>query len=174
MFEIMFWFGVSFIVLSILLGQTVNSSCCYAPVGVFSMTFLFQPLPILLFITFTGGAGLLLVDVFPLLNVFFLWGASLGLSFVASYVLVRWLFTPIFHLENTGSTSNLKIYGKDFILERDISFGQVINHGITTEGTYQNRVISLHEEASGNLKKGTKVYILSIKDNVLLVGDKIG
>lgn len=170
MFEIMFWFGVSFVVLSVILGQVLDSACCYTPTGIFSMTYLFQPLPILLFITFTGGAGLIFSEQLLLLPLFLIWGLALGSGFLGAYAITRWVFTPIFHLENTSSTTDLGLYGTAFILERDMKKGDIVGHGIAVGLTYQSRVIALHENEQDFLTRGTKVYVLSIKEHVLFVG----
>lgn len=173
MFEILFWFGVAFVVSSVILGQTVSSNCCYTPTSVFSMTYLFQPLPILLFITFTGGSGMIISHLLVDSNLFLIWILALWSGALFSYSLTRWVFTPILSLENTSSTSNLSMYGKSFVLSRDIKYGKIVSHPISIGSTYQDRVISLHKSSTDFLEKGTKVYILAIKDNVLFIGDKI-
>lgn len=169
MFEFMFWFGVSFVVLSILMGQFVSSSCCYVGGGFFGLTYLFQPLPVLLFVMLTGGAGILITAHLIWLHPGFIGVLAVATGLSLAYVLSRWVFAPIYLLEHTSSTTNLGLYGVSFVLERELLPGATISHGLLMDTTYQNRLIALyHPELP--LPKGTTVYVLSIQNNVLYVG----
>ena len=166
MFELMFWFGVAFVLISALLGQVIGEACCYSGGAGFSMSTLFQPMPVLLVILFTGGAGMLATP--HLSTPWLLWALALGAGLVASYVLTRWVLAPIFNLENTSSTTQLEAYGTVFTLNRSLEPGQVISHGLNITGTYQDRLVAL-SPSELPLGRGTQVQVVSVKDHVLYV-----
>ena len=173
LFEFLFFFGVSFVVLSVVLGQLGYSSCCYTATGVFGLTYMFQPLPVLLFVMFTGGAGMMLGDHFQVVSsLWLLLPLSVTVSLGLTYPLMRWVFVPLFHLERTSSTTFMDAYGHSFILQRSVSHGQTVMHPLMVGDTYQNRLIATEPDEPATLTKGTVVQIVSIQDPILYVRRK--
>lgn len=172
-YKIAFITGILYAVVSLVLGHLFDAVDVDMDFdGDFHIPFFtilpIKPITIITFITVFGGVGIMcsnrgIASLFTFL-------IAIGLSYFISMLVYRLVMIPLYKAQNTSAASQRDLIGIDAIVKSSImekGFGQISY--VKNGNTYDSPAKHVKGEY---IEKGTKVFVVDIKENVYYVEKK--
>lgn len=160
-YRIAFFTGILYTITTLVLGQLFDSIDTEINIGILPI----KPITVVSFITVFGGVGIMTLQ--KNMSIILSLVISVFSAYVVSFLLYKFIITPLYRAQNTSAHSQKDLVGTPAIVKASIlenGFGQISY--VVNGNTYDSPAKHKNGEY---VKKGTNVLIVKIENNVYYV-----